>query len=788
LAWMKPPAGANRQVLLAGSAILACAGVPAWAQTPAPSAASAQAAAGEDYEVDELVVTATRQTGTVIGDIPPELQLSPRDIRAYGVSSVADLVTALAPQTTSGQGRGGGRPIILVNGVRVSSFSEVRDLPTEAIQRVDILPEEVALKYGYRADQRVINLVLRQRFRAVTAEAGYEASTQKGGGDSFESSVNILRIQRDSRLMLSAEASGQSQLLESERDLAQPRTDAGFRTLVPEDRTLSANTVLARSLREGLSATVNASADYSRTDALLGADTLVGGGLDRQTETTTGHLGGTMAGAVSGWRWTATANADRTETDTNTERNLGGLGFVDRSNAVSTSADAELLLNGSVFQMPAGPVTAAVTGGLETLSYESDSLRAGVRRSADLSRDTASAQLNLDVPITSRNAEVLAALGNFTLNFNVAADELSDFGTMSTIGGGFNWSPVSKVRVLASFTDEDGPPTVQQLGDPETATPGVQVYDFATGQTAVITRVTGGNPGLQADNRQVLKLGFNVKPLDKLDLTFSADYVSTKIEDVISSFPTATTQIEAAFPERFIRNAQGQLVQIDARPVNFNSRETEQLRYGFTFRRPLGRPPTGVPSGGAAPGSGGAAAGPTPGGRPGFGGPGFGGGRGGNLQIGLYHTVLFKDEIVIRPGVPTLDLLDGAAIGSGGGEARNQVDLQLNVSKSGYGAAVNARWTEGSVVRGSGAAGSEDLTFSDLTTVNLRLFADLGAQPFARRHTFFRGSRVSLSIDNLFDDRQEVRDPVGATPVSYQPDYLDPMGRTMRLSFRKLFF
>jgi iron complex outermembrane recepter protein len=150
--------------------------------------------------------------------------------------------------------------------------------------------------------------------------------------------------------------------------------------------------------------------------------------------------------------------------------------------------------------------------------------------------------------------------------------------------------------------------------------------------------------------------------------------------------------------------------------------------------------------------------------------------------------VLFKDEIVIRPGVPTLDLLDGAAIGSGGGEARNQVDLQLNVSKSGYGAAVNARWTEGSVVRGSGAAGSEDLTFSDLTTVNLRLFADLGAQPFARRHTFFRGSRVSLSIDNLFDDRQEVRDPVGATPVSYQPDYLDPMGRTMRLSFRKLFF
>ncbi|HLL31325.1 MAG TPA: hypothetical protein VK403_10045, partial [Allosphingosinicella sp.] len=82
----------------------------------------------------------------------------------------------------------------------------------------------------------------------------------------------------------------------------------------------------------------------------------------------------------------------------------------------------------------------------------------------------------------------------------------------------------------------------------------------------------------------------------------------------------------------------------------------------------------------------------------------------------------------------------------------------------------------------------DDLHFDDFATINLRLFADLGQQPFARERPFLRGMRVSLAIDNLFDARQQVRDRLGAVPLSYQPDYLDPLGRSVRLSVRKLFF
>ena len=73
--------------------------------------------------------------------------------------------------------------------------------------------------------------------------------------------------------------------------------------------------------------------------------------------------------------------------------------------------------------------------------------------------------------------------------------------------------------------------------------------------------------------------------------------------------------------------------------------------------------------------------------------------------------------------------------------------------------------------------------------LSLRLFADLGMQrSLVRNHRWLRGTRVTFSVDNLFDTRQRVTNGIGEVPVSYQPDLLDPTGRVVRLSIRKLFF
>jgi len=160
---------------------------------------------------------------------------------------------------------------------------------------------------------------------------------------------------------------------------------------------------------------------------------------------------------------------------------------------------------------------------------------------------------------------------------------------------------------------------------------------------------------------------------------------------------------------------------------------------------------------------------------------------GGRLQFAIYDTIVLQDRILTRVGGPVLDQLNGAASGNSGGQARHLVEVQAGLFRNGMGGRLTADWTSATTVKGTTPAG--DLSFSDLARVNLNLFADLGQQPkLVKAHPWLRASRVSLSVSNLFDAQQEVRDASGATPVGYQAAYLDPAGRTFRVSLRKVFF
>ena len=166
---------------LAATAALAARRFAAPAKAPA---SSAQQDNGDDEpSVSELVVTGKRLPGAVVGDIKPEIRLSPADIRSYGVSTVTELLEELAPRRAAIAGGAGRRRWFSSTAIASPASRRSRTIPTEAILRVDILPEEVALKYGYTANQRVVNIVLRRRFHAITAEAGVSDTTE-GGGES----------------------------------------------------------------------------------------------------------------------------------------------------------------------------------------------------------------------------------------------------------------------------------------------------------------------------------------------------------------------------------------------------------------------------------------------------------------------------------------------------------------------------------------------------------------------------------------------------------------------------
>jgi hypothetical protein len=57
----------------------------------------------------------------------------------------------------------------------------------------------------------------------------------------------------------------------------------------------------------------------------------------------------------------------------------------------------------------------------------------------------------------------------------------------------------------------------------------------------------------------------------------------------------------------------------------------------------------------------------------------------------------------------------------------------------------------------------------------------------ALKHPWLRGTQLRFEVKNIFDAKPRVHDAFGEVPLNYQPDLLDPLGRTIMISFRKLF-
>lgn len=946
-------------------------------QTPDPEA--------EEEPVEDVVVRGVLR-GAVPGDIPPEVQLSPAEIRSYGASNVSELLGQLSAQLGSGQGRGDEQPVILLSGRR-SSRGEIATLPTEAIERIDILPEEVALKYGYGATQKVINVVLRARFMALTTEL--EGRTPTGGGNAgAKGNANVTMIRRGGRMEFDVAYDQSSGILESERGVSRagtsmfdtrgnilgallpgggtgaidPALDAAagtpvtvvgvpdaaangaqglgaflgganqanatdvtpYRTLVSPQKNLNIKATYKPALSPGLDVTATVELGGTENQALLGLPGVTLGlpvgnpfspfandvrllrYLDSQaplaransTRSANGELNVNGDGTpwADSWRWSVQSsyrlNISQSRTDAGVDP-VAMQALLDADDAAfnpfaaipaglirsrpfetahsrTSTGRIDMMTNGPLFKLPAGDVRASVRVAGQTSDFSSESFRRGLLNETDFSRDTASVRGTIDLPIASRRSGVLDAIGDLSLNGSFEAEQLSDFGRLTGTTYGFNWSPVSQVRALVSWTRDSNAPSQGQLGDPVITTPNVRIFDYVRGESVDITRITGGNPALRADSRHVFKAGLNIRPLVETNLNISATYINQRYRDEDRDLPGATAEIEAAFPDRFVRDADGQLLSFDSRPVNFERYDHAELRWGFNLFVPISSPAakrmqarrtafqaamaesrrTGQPLppemsaqldqfrrlgqqqslfGGnqrRGPGQGqgqrqapgqaepqpqgqaaapvppqGQGAGPVPGenrgpgaGRSGGGGGGRGfggrGGFGGNmLRFSAFHTWVFKDERVIRAGLPVLDYLNGSASGSNGGTAAHKIEAESAISRDGVRLQLKGSWQSGTEVA-SGLLGSGDrLRFGGLAKVDLSAQIDMNQQlNLLLRHPWLRGTRISFRVDNLFDAQQRVTDANGEVPTAYDPRLRDPLGRLLRLSIRKQFF
>lgn len=539
-----------------------------------------------------IVVTGERIRGQLIVDQPPIAEYNSEDIAAFGASSIADIIAAIEPATGGARGgRGGGRPIFLINGMRVSSWREFHSYPPESVAKVEVFSEEVAQRFGYDPDQRVVNIVLKNDYAALTVEGELEAPA-RGGYWRNEEEVTYLKIADGARLNFNLDVEDSSLLTEAERGFTVPSAipgivdEAPFRSLLADTWQVEGTANYAKAfLDSGSSISLNATLSRDESMSLSGLrDTGTGADpIERRTRTDALSLGGAYNRNIGSWKATFTSDAVLSNSDTEIDRRTGS-GFDTAQTRLRTVVN-KATFTGYPVELPAGEISTTIDLGLDWKRLESTDTRSAV--DASITRRRLDGGVNVNIPIARRGG-AWGAIGTASINLAAGAEDLSDFGRLANWTAGLNWSPFDKLNLQLTRIWREVAPDISALGNPRIDEFNVPVFDFATGQDVLATVITGGNPNLAQETQSDWKFGANWQLPFWDNTRLQADYGINRSRDVTLSSPAYTAAFEQAFPDRIERDPAGELLAIDRRPVTLFETRSRTLSFGLSTRGRIG--------------------------------------------------------------------------------------------------------------------------------------------------------------------------------------------------------
>lgn len=685
---------------------------PRWAPPPGPQD-------NAPVQLEDVIVTGRRGAAAVA----PETELGAAEIDAFGGYDIGETLARIGESLGFDD-----PPIIIVNGRRVVNPNDFMGFPPDAMERVEALPRQAAAMYGGDPSRRVLNIVLQPSFRSRDGRAAFARPTA-GGRSSGAVDARQSAIENNDTSQFGGRVNRDTPLRGAERP-SYVRDHPGHEdaTLRPGADVLAVNASATRALG-GWAGSINARAQMRReqSTAVVGGDA-----VETQREAYNLSLGGGVSGEVADWSVRLVVDA------TTALAKQEGLG---EGRFRSFTASANLSANRTLVELPAGPLIANLAGRYS--HFESTSDRDGPTASRSIGAFDLGG--NLSLPL-ARSKPLAVTLG-------ATLREVG--GTRGTgLTGGLAWSPASSLRFNGLWSRSvEGPNAQQRLDPPLFGEPRV-VFDFQTGEAVEVLPLLGGNPDLRPQTTDLISVTASAGPFTSWKLWPTLSFQHLNAADAIGGLPGLTPEVEAAFPERFVRDASGRLVIVDQRPINLEATRVLSLSTGLGFT---------IPPGSSA--------------RPGD-----------SLRIGLSHSLQLENTLVIRDGLLEMDRLAG----DGGGVSRHQISVQVDGRQGAWGLNAGARWRSRSRTRrDTGQDGPGDLLLDDLTMLDLKL-SYLFARDAPTRRDGIRsrrggGLKLELEIDNLTDVRPTARLGDGRLAPGYGRYDQDPLGRTIRLTLSRRF-
>ncbi|WP_395945529.1 TonB-dependent receptor [Brevundimonas sp.] len=695
-----------------------------------------------DFPVPLIVQVETAPAPTVLEDVAvvgrrgaarvaPERELDADAIDTLGAYDIGEVVARFGQTLSLTQ-----PPVVIVNGRRVFDAGAFLAFPADALVRIEALPAQAGALYGGDPSRRVLNIVLAPEFHSRDALA--KASRPTAGGASTLALDARRSALKDTQTLQFGLQGGRTTALRADEREDGPGDP---RTLRPAVETFTANMSATGAL--GAWAGSFSAALQSQGVRLTSGTSGAPQDIRQNTDTLTVAAG--LTGQAFGW--SVRFGLDGLAAENRQEEQTASL-------ADSRALSATVSVDRRLTDLPAGPLVVTADALYSRAWFGT--------RTPDLTERRSSQGLALRsgvaVPLWSPLVTERGGLGALSANLGVRLDVLDGGGADGQgMNAGLSWTPAAWLQLAGQWARGTEPPSREQRFDPLLYGAPRTVYDFRLGEAVEILPLSGGDPDLRSQQTQTFSVTTSVGPFGRWALQAGLDYQSANTTDAVGALPPLSPEIEAAFPDRFLRDAAGRLVGIDERPINFEALASRTLSTSLTASLPFGGGPEGSR-------------------------------RRGSLQLALNHVWRIEDAVVIRPDLGALDQLKG----DGGGVARRQLMLRLDGRYGRWGANLDFGWRSGARIRKIlGRNDDDDLRLSSFAALNLKVSTALGRLKETVPQAEGRGRstplRVALEVENLFDARPTVRLGDGRPAPGYGRSAQDPLGRIVRVQISHRF-
>jgi len=668
--------------------------------------------------------------------VAPDVELDGVEIDALHLWEVGDVLRRLGE--TFGLGD---QPMVLINGKRTPNAGVLYGFPPEALARAEILPAAAGALYGSAPGQRVVNLVLQPQFSSHEGRVVGSRPTQ-GGTSSLAGDFRRSSIAGRNTHQAAVGLSRDTALRADERrdHSARDEQDERAVTLSAPAEALSAKINLTRAFGDW-SGVFSLDGQAQRMRAVVSADDI---NVENRRHTASLTATAGLGGSIIGWsiQGNLAARASRSH-DVGLDDRLGQSRFIGLTGSASRT----------ILELPAGSAVATLSGGFS--GSRTEVARDGNDSSSQF--NTRDARAAFAIPLTKASMAQGGLIGDFLISVGAGVRH-TGAGDGDDLNAGLAWTPRKGLRVNGDWSvSTAGLSDLQRLESRYFGVP-VVVFDLRAGEAVTVVPIRGGNPDLRQPRSERFGLNAFVGPFTRWGVSGNIGFEHAETTDLVGILPALTQDVEAAFPDRFLRDAEGRLTNVDYRPLNLASTLTRVLTTGLNFSLPR---PTGSGAREATV-----------------------------MRVAINHRLQLENRLMLRPGLPLTDRLEGDA----GGISAQGATIMMDAQRGRWGFNTSTRWEEGyRSRRAAGVDGPDDLVSEAFVAVDLRLSLQVASANSGRlsdRNVAPRragGFQISLEVENLLDARRQYRLGDGRDAPGYGRDIVDPIGRTIRLTLQRRF-